>query len=266
MKVKIPSIDLMFNGHIDQIEKNYMNEYFNSGEKDLKYLQVWSQYKRTLETLDNDFSDNIIVLTIPFIDMVKKYWDSIKKIYIEEIKNQDSGIIQFRGIVFDQNNGCILEMTNQNIVFSIFTKETGVPVIIGEISYDSNTSETKYSYSVFLSLHENIIKDIMIPYVYRFVFSIIFEKLIDGKNIIVVPPNGRGKTINDKYINENKKSIKVWDSRKFNSYVRLDGFTVTGHLRHQRTGKDRKEHKLIWIEEFRKHGYNRNKLKMNLSG
>jgi hypothetical protein len=265
MRVKIPSIDLMFNGHFDQIEKNYMSLFFETGEQDYNYLHAWSVYRKILEERIQPFSNNIILLTSPFSDMVKKHWDSILEIYKEEIKNEESEILEFSGIVFDKNFGCILELFNDEVSFSIFDKDNGVPLVSGNVHDVFDKQELQSSYVTYLSKNNDIVKNGLIPYVYRFVFSVIFEKLIDEKEIVIVPPNGRGKTSHDKYINENKKSIKIWDSRKFNTYVRLDGFTVTGHIRHQRIGKDRKGHKLIWIDEFQKHGYNRNKLRNRVS-
>ncbi len=265
MKVKIPSIDLMFNGHFDQIEKNYMSCLIKKGEQDLEYLRVWSVYKKILKERIQPLSDNIIVLTTPFIEMVEKHRVSICEVYHEECKKEYSDILNFSGVVFDQNFGCILELYNKVVSFSIFDKDTGVPLISGSVNDDLDNNELQNSCVTFFSMNIDSVKTGLIQYVYRFVYSVIFEKLIDEKEIVIVPPNGRGKTSNDKYINENKNSIKVWDSRKFNTYVRLDGFSVSGHIRHQRIGKDRKGHKLIWIDEFQKHGYNRNGLRNKVS-
>lgn len=51
--------------------------------------------------------------------------------------------------------------------------------------------------------------------------------------------------------------IKVISSHWLTNTVRRKGFSVRGHFRFQRVGVGRCEHKLVWIEEFQKKGYNR---------
>lgn len=266
MKIKIPAIDLIFNGHFDEIEKTYLTLFFQTGEKDANYLQVWSDYRKILEGNVHLFANNIIFLSSSFLDMVKKHWDSLLNIYQEEAQKEDSEILDFHGVVFDQQNGCLLEIVNEKISFSIFDRVTGVPFYTGNLNFDSSSRLLIGSHHLFLSKSKDFLEEVMISHVFRFVLSVLLEKLIDGKEVIIVPPNGRVKSQQGKFVNENKSGLKVWDSRKFNSYVRLDGFSVTGHLRHQRVGKGRKGHKLIWINEFQKHGYNRNTLRTNLNG
>jgi hypothetical protein len=61
----------------------------------------------------------------------------------------------------------------------------------------------------------------------------------------------------EKYINETDISIKIINSTWFTNIVRTTGFAVSGHFRLQPYGKDRKDRKLIWINEFEKQGYTR---------
>jgi len=266
MKVRIPAIDLIFNGHIDQIEKYYMASFLESGEKDLNYLNAWAVCRTVLEENAPLFANNIVFLTKPFMDLVEKNTGSILDAYKVEILNGNSDILNFSGLVFDQSVGCFLELDNDRVSFLLFNKDVGIPYITGETYYDVKNSMVNSNYSLFLSKHIKYVDEFIINYVLRFVFSIILEKLIVEKEIVIVPPHGRKKTSQDKYINENKTGIKIWDSRKFNSYVRLDGFSVTGHFRHQRVGNGRNGHRLIWINEFQKHGYNRNKLTTKIKG
>ena len=261
MKIKIPAIDLIFNGHIDQIQKNYQYLYLQTGEQNLNYLGKWSIYHKTLRNIYQRHSNNIIFLTNPFSEMVTKNWGIITDIYWDAIRNQRTELLNFTGVVFDRDYGCFLEVTYNEISFSIFDRDFGVPYIFGSVHCNPTTSELTSETDSVLSKDRDIWKERVIPIVYYYLFSVIFERLIDEKEIVIVPPHGRKKTSQDKYINENKTGIIVWDSRKFNSYVRLDGFNVKGHLRHQRIGKDRLGHKLVWINEFQKHGYNRNRLK-----
>lgn len=72
-----------------------------------------------------------------------------------------------------------------------------------------------------------------------------------------LPPKSRLKDINCKYVNETSSHVKVLDSTYFTNLVKSDGFKVRGHFRFQACGPDLKHRKLIWINDFEKHGYTR---------
>jgi len=89
----------------------------------------------------------------------------------------------------------------------------------------------------------------------RFVKLLIFTELSELE-IVMLKPNGRfGTRKSGKFVNESKHNITIIDSTWNKLIIRTEGFSVSGHLRLQRYGEGRKEVKLIFIEEFEKHGY-----------
>jgi hypothetical protein len=151
----------------------------------------------------------------------------------------------------------VLEMKGHNTSYTLFEKITGVPIVTGKFDFDENKVGYWKENRFYLSVAENNLTESEITQnVLYFILSIFFQKMITEKEIIIVPPNGKLKTKHDKYVNENPTGIEVLDSRLFNTYVRLEGFPVEGHFRHQRVGAGRVNHRLIWINEFEKHGYN----------
>ena len=67
-------------------------------------------------------------------------------------------------------------------------------------------------------------------------------------------PQGKGKVVNDTGI-----EVTLLDSTWFREIIRNEGFKVRGHFRLQPCKNDKGEwtHKLIYINEFEKHGYHR---------
>lgn len=78
--------------------------------------------------------------------------------------------------------------------------------------------------------------------------------------------NGHSKinksVINEKAVNDTGISVKLLDSRWFREIIRTEGFTVSGHFRFQPCKDSNGEwtRKLIYINEFEKHGYHRRAL------
>jgi len=60
--------------------------------------------------------------------------------------------------------------------------------------------------------------------------------------------------------------ISHLDSSWFKTIIRTEGFKVRGHFRLQPCGEGRKERKLIYIEEYEKHGYTRTAKKLLSEG
>lgn len=61
--------------------------------------------------------------------------------------------------------------------------------------------------------------------------------------------------VNCLYNNKTKYPIEIIDSTWFTTLVNSNEFKVRGHLRWQPCGDGLKARKLIWIDEFKKHGY-----------
>ena len=97
----------------------------------------------------------------------------------------------------------------------------------------------------------------------RFVRLLIFTELSELELVTLAPERSIGARRDGKYVNETKSDIVIVDSTWNKMIFRTTGFAVSGHLRLQRHGKGRNDVKLIYIEEFEKHGYVR-KAKSNI--
>ncbi len=86
------------------------------------------------------------------------------------------------------------------------------------------------------------------------VMSLAFFKFAD---IEIKYVNGRKKFHDQtcKYVNDTNQDIQIMDCKWFTTLVHSDAFKVSGHLRLQPCGEGMKDKKLIWINEFGKHGY-----------
>lgn len=74
----------------------------------------------------------------------------------------------------------------------------------------------------------------------------------------LIAPMQKAKSANgDKHFNESKSNITILDCNWFTELIRNTPFTVSGHLRWQVHGEGRQKRKLIWIDQFKKEGYNR---------
>lgn len=71
-----------------------------------------------------------------------------------------------------------------------------------------------------------------------------------------IPANGAIKQGYSRFLNNSKTNITFVDSL-WKQRISTEGFKVSGHFRLQPIGEKRLKRKLIWIEEFDKHGYNR---------
>ena len=89
----------------------------------------------------------------------------------------------------------------------------------------------------------------------RFVRLLIFTELSELETVILAPDRSIGTRKGGKYVNETNSDIVIVDSTWNKMIFRTTGFAVSGHLRLQRHGKGRNDVKLIFIEEFEKHGY-----------
>lgn len=98
---------------------------------------------------------------------------------------------------------------------------------------------------------------------YGFLVIMAFKKFASVELDVVKPlsrkktaldPQGKGKVVNDTGI-----EVTLLDSTWFREIIRNEGFKVRGHFRLQPCKNDKGEwtRKLIYINEFEKHGYHR---------
>ena len=261
MKINIPSLDTISKGKIEKIEEDYIKIFKEKGETDLKYISNWLMYKKTFFQNVVPFTKNCKIITDSFFDMMFKHNRKLIEIYFEEISKDNDDFLNFSGILFQHKIGCVLKIKSHLISFIFFDKHTGIPLTTGEVNMNSNNPNNDVPFTMkrtfFISECEELFTyNTILHTVFTLTLCVLFEKLIDGKEVIIVPPRSKKTTKYEKYVNDNSMGIEIWDSRMFNSYVRLEGFSVSGHFRHQPVGTGRTGHKLIWINEFEKHGYN----------
>ena len=257
MKIIAPSYNLIRKGHLDLIEKEYMKLFAEYDETDMTYLANWYYYRIQLNFDIKPISTNAIYVTEPYIKLVEDQLGMLIKRLQDEASKNNTTFLNFKGILYSKDWGCFLDLNGSKTGYTLFDKISGVPQMSGQLEFNQAGKHWCCSNRYYLSKMKESSDDakIMLP-VLIFIMSVILSKMTNGKQVVIVPPNGKIKTKHEKYVNENPIAVEVWDSRMFNSYVRLEGFPVTGHFRHQRVGEGRVNHRLIWINEFEKHGYN----------
>lgn len=73
----------------------------------------------------------------------------------------------------------------------------------------------------------------------------------------ILTPNKKIKTHDYLTFTNNSKETIIYVDSLWRQRINASGFKVSGHFRLQPIGENRRDRKLIWIEEYQKHGYNR---------
>jgi len=91
---------------------------------------------------------------------------------------------------------------------------------------------------------------------------LIFLYHSDITTIILKPKNKVGTLHTERFKNELKDDFIIVDSSWNQISIRNEGFSVSGHFRLQPCGVNNEDRKLIFIDEFQKHGYIRGSKKL----
>lgn len=107
--------------------------------------------------------------------------------------------------------------------------------------------------------HPDMLEKGLIPEIILFVKAIIF---ISCTNVepYVMKPSQKARPVNmadKKWINKSGMEVTLINADWNRMYISTDGFDVQGHIRFQRHGKGNKEVKIIYINPYRKQGYQR---------
>lgn len=204
------------------------------------------------------FQENIFCVSPSFISAKKKAQKSLLDL-LDDILRNDSGDLDISGTFICGDNIHMIDyhakkgVEMDNLVYFLFSKQ-GAPIIhecrgVGSFTWISNASPTEYK-----STPEKIIE-----FVNTFIGDIIITALFKSYasiETVFLQPNTNKKEINCKYSNGTNSAITFLDSKWFSNLVQSEGFKVSGHFRLQPKIKDGKWTKdLIWINEFKKHGY-----------
>ena len=94
----------------------------------------------------------------------------------------------------------------------------------------------------------------------KLVFNhLLFYHLVETEKVVISEAKSfKRKAVvhEEEYSTQTRLPIEIVDSNWFRTISRIKGFTVSGHLRLQPVGVKRGQRKLIWINEYEKHGYN----------
>lgn len=245
-----PILKKLYNGSIHPIvigegdkpvfEKEYMVRAF---------LDAWNRHVK-------DFSSNVNILTSPFISAFNKAFDKTTELYTEMFYagytlsgtfiNNDNCYMFYEKIDPGSEPGKYAETS-----LFIFDVKTTMPVLFS-IDHGSKHYE-------FLSVHEPLrgakseFEYIELRRENAIRMSIFRECVnIETKHL---SPGQKLKGIGCNYKNETKLPVTILDSKWFTTLVKSDEFKVRGHFRLQPCGEGHKDRKLIWVNDFMKHGY-----------
>ena len=204
------------------------------------------------------FKEKIYNISEPFDMASKKSETKLFELYGDIIQNDISDFI-VNGTFIQKDTVTFINYVtkkgsdNQSIIYFIFHKK-GFPIcffVDGEI----RNMLPKHSPYAWLSSVYNIqLKDVE-KYIYSSFAKTItidmFTKYADVETNILKPKT-KTKIFNCKYINDTDFNITHLDSKWFTNLVQSNSFNVRGHFRLQPYKNTKK---LIWIDEFKKHGY-----------
>ena len=195
------------------------------------------------------FEDNIRLLTQPFIDAADKAHD---KMVDAQLPEYQSG-----AFIYDKYTYCYAYNTYGYTTWEVVLFEFYDENLI----YYHSMGPTKGSRHFISDVFRNEILDTKISdfeYIRLkndHLFSLINFIKYAEIDIKIVKATKKIKYDKKKYVNNTKFDIEVMDTTWFTEIVRTDGFPVSGHFRFQPCGKEREERRLIWIQDFEKHGY-----------
>ena len=233
--------------------------YYDNDYNDL--IPVRNHLKYEWEENAHLFSNNIKVLTKPFLLAVEKAHDKLTDAILPkqsfgtfifdkfaycyaydtfDYTHYDVVIFEFYG-----NDLIYYQSLNRENVLNKFISKTFKTEILGDTFNEITDSE-------FVRLKTDHL------------FSIInFIKYADIETKFL-KASSKKKYEKIKYVNDTKYDVDIMDTTWFTESIRTDGFPVSGHFRFQPYGHDMQERKLIWIQDFQKHGYHRKPKMLNL--
>lgn len=222
--------------------------------------QIIIDYKESWEDHVNSFIKEIIVVTKPFLEAMDKSKESMQKLLKYEIDHED---ISIKGtfiigrfvIMVDYEKKEEVDMPEAHI--SVFDTD-GVTVLL---YISTHLHEDGYKEGIWISKSlQSISTYTDNEWVYHFLLQVLctqlFKKYASVETKILYPNQKPPRDILCPYRNNTDFKITYLDSKWFTTLVRSEGFNVRGHFRLQPKKKDGEwTRELIWIDEFRKHGY-----------
>lgn len=234
--------------------------------------QVMSNWKATKDVAKDDFK----VLTVPFMNAIDRLpaetrADLIEKFSYFLISEGDprlKGVLMYHHLAFVYDFDLRLpqgQQADEDLVGNLFLlNQEGDLVGFYIVQPKPNQSLFFVSDSVInqpnppasIINSTNPVKSFLNSLFTTLLVQLAFIKYAPVENK-VVGTNQRVNTVECKYINSTRHPVKVFDCTWFTKLVKSEGFNVRGHFRFQPCGKGKKDRTLIYINEFKKHGYTR---------
>jgi hypothetical protein len=143
------------------------------------------------------------------------------------------------------------EQNGHPVLQYFFWKDESIPRLVAWISSDPDilSGESPEDHNVVQRVANDAFKSILSIIAFLQYADVQTKYLQGGKKI---------DDISCKYVNDTDSLVKIIDCTWITNLVKSEGFNVRGHLRLQPKKKNGKWTKqIIWIEEFKKHGYTR---------
>ena len=227
------------------IKKNLVDSESNRGSKindlDRKTFVDTNKESFMLKTNIFDFNKNQKIFRL-----TKNIIENCKLIDINSIK-ENININEFNFdsliILLDNDSSGIIKINRNGTDFDF--------IYLKNLENLTHTYINTYSFlTKEFNLNEDCINSVFVIKILAYLYyGDITTKYIIAKSKVKL--NSYSKFLNNSKINITYVD-SLWKQR-----ICVDGFSVRGHFRLQHVGVGRNKRKLIWIEEFKKDGYNR---------
>lgn len=215
-------------------------------------------HERTIQSTDFIFDNSIYNFdkNTKVLRLTKQIYDNCKLIDIDSIK-ENVTINDFKYdslfILLHNDDEGVIKIERKGSDFSY--------MYVADLS-DANRAKNKFTFNTYSFLTKEFLNDEVNKVGQNYELSVFVIQLLTylyyGDIVTkTIQPKGEVKISSfSKFINNSKIPITYIDSL-WKQRISTDGFKVRGHFRFQPIGEKRIDKKLIWIEEFKKDGYNR---------
>lgn len=243
---KYPYLKYLSDGIIKQIPVTANFIPLNNKGEINKMYRCWKE---------NKFSEEeILIITKPFSEAVSASVEKLLPVIFEEINNTDDDIIGTMHL----NNFWVSYKLSFRKDKDMYDRELYIINNSGEFVayfiYNKDIHIYRIDECISLGSSKQVF-DWFGKYELLIIAHLIFRKYAEVETKIIIPTNNKPK--NGEYFNKTRCLFTILDSKWFTNLIRTDGFKVRGHFRlqpYKNENKDWKK-KLIWIEDFQKHGY-----------
>lgn len=238
------------------VEKCRINT-FDSPEDIRNFLPVIVSLIKGWTGLVNEVRNNIVFISEPYYQCMKRSWPSFKRINLIEAIKPSSGVLILKSengrwmayvyvikSIYDMRVYCLYDCDTLLFFAEGVYSNLRYIATVDDGVYAGNSKETTILNSI------NVILGFLLMERYAKVETIVCPGKQKIKN---------AGSLDKGIINYSGLPVKFRDSTWFTTIFRNEGFKVRGHFRLQPKKNDKGEwiKELIYINEFEKHGYHR---------